>query len=40
MAIGDLTSSYGVGDVHNALAILHIAADYLKETEGDVTRAE
>jgi hypothetical protein len=34
----DSTSSYGLGDVHNALAVLQLAADYLKETEGDVTR--
>ena len=34
----DSTSSYGLGDVHNALAVLQLAADYLKEAEGDVTR--
>jgi hypothetical protein len=34
----DSTTSFGLGDVHNALAVLQLAADYLKETEGDVTR--
>jgi hypothetical protein len=34
----DSTSSYGLGDVHNALAVLQLAADYLKATEGDVSR--
>ena len=34
----DSTSSYGLGDVHNSLAVLELAADYLKQTEGDVTR--
>ena len=34
----DSTSSYGLGDVHNALAVLQLAADYLKDAEGDVTR--
>jgi hypothetical protein len=34
----DSTSSYGLGDVHNAMAVLQLAADYLKQAEGDVTR--
>jgi hypothetical protein len=34
----DSSSSYGLGDVHNSLAVLQLAADYLKEAEGDVTR--
>jgi hypothetical protein len=34
------TSSYGLGDVHNAIAVLQLAADYLKQTEADVTRDE
>lgn len=34
----DSSTSFGLGDVHNALAVLQLAADYLKETEGDVTR--
>jgi hypothetical protein len=34
----DSTSSYGLGDVHNALAVLQLAADFLKDAEGDVTR--
>jgi hypothetical protein len=37
---GDWDSSYGYGlaDVHNALAALQLAADYLKQAEADVTR--
>jgi hypothetical protein len=34
----DSTTSFGLGDVHNALAVLQLAADHLKEVEGDVTR--
>jgi hypothetical protein len=34
----DSSSSYGLGDVHNAIAVLQLAADYLKEFEADVTR--
>jgi hypothetical protein len=34
----DSSSSYGLGDVHNAIAVLQLAADYLKQTEADVTR--
>ena len=34
----DSSSGYGLGDVHNALAVLQLAADYLKDAEGDVTR--
>ena len=34
----DSTSSYGLGDVHNAIAVAQLAADYLKQVEADVTR--
>jgi hypothetical protein len=34
----DSTTSFGLGDVHNALAVLQLAADHLKVVEGDVTR--
>jgi hypothetical protein len=34
----DSTTSFGLGDVHNALAVLTLAADHLKYAEGDVTR--
>ena len=34
----DSSSSYGLGDIHNALPALQLAADYLKEVEADVTR--
>ncbi len=34
----DSSSSYGLGDVHNALAVLQLAADYLKQVEANVTR--
>jgi hypothetical protein len=34
----DSTSSYGLGDVHNAIAVAQLAADYLKQAEADVTR--
>jgi hypothetical protein len=34
----DSTTSFGLGDVHNALAVLQLAADHLKDAEGDVTR--
>ena len=34
----DSSSSYGLGDVHNALVVLQLAADYLKQAEADVTR--
>lgn len=34
----DSSSSYGLGDVHNAIAALQLAADYLKQEEADVTR--
>jgi hypothetical protein len=30
--------SYGLGEVHNAIAIAQLAAEYLKETDPDVTR--
>ena len=34
----DSSSGYGLGEVHNAIAALELAADYLKEVEADVTR--
>jgi hypothetical protein len=34
----DSTTSFGLGDIHNALAVLQLAADHLKQEEGDVTR--
>jgi hypothetical protein len=37
---GDYASSpgYGLGEVHNAIAALQLAADYIKGVEADVTR--
>src|SRR4051812_13504831 len=35
----DSSSNYGLGDVHNAMAALELAADYLRKMEADVTRA-
>ena len=34
----DSTSSFGLGDVHNLIAVAALAADYLKQAEADVTR--
>ena len=34
----DSSSSYGLADIHNAIAALQLAADHLKEVEADVTR--
>jgi hypothetical protein len=34
----DSTSSFGLGDVHNLLAVAQLAAEYLKQAEADVTR--
>lgn len=34
----DSTSSFGLGDIHNLIAVAELAADYLREVEADVTR--
>jgi hypothetical protein len=34
----DSSSGYNLGDVHNAIAALQLAADHLKHVEADVTR--
>jgi hypothetical protein len=34
----DSTSSFGLGDVHNLIAVAELAADYLRQVEADVTR--
>lgn len=34
----DSTSSFGLGDVHNLIAVAELAADYLRQAEADVTR--
>jgi hypothetical protein len=34
----DSATSYSLGDIHNAIAVIQLAADYLRETEADVTR--
>jgi hypothetical protein len=34
----DSSPSYSLGDIHNAIAVMQLAADYLKEVEADITR--
>jgi len=34
----DSTSSFGLGDVHNLIAVAELVADYLRQAEADVTR--
>lgn len=34
----DSSDSYSLGDIHNAIAVMELAADYLRQTEADVTR--
>jgi hypothetical protein len=34
----DSSHSFGLGDIHCALAVLQLAADYIKQAEADVTR--
>jgi hypothetical protein len=34
----DSTSSFGLGDIHNLIAVAELAADYLTQMEADVTR--
>lgn len=34
----DSSSGYGLGEVHNAIAALQLAADYIKGVEADITR--
>jgi hypothetical protein len=34
----DSTSSFGLGDVHNLIAVAELTADYLRQAEADVTR--
>src|SRR5688500_16567137 len=31
----DTTDTFGLGDIHNAMAVLQIAADYLRQEEAD-----
>jgi hypothetical protein len=34
----DSSSSYSLGDIHNAVAVMQLAAEHLRQTEADVTR--
>jgi hypothetical protein len=34
----DSSSGYGLAEVHNAIAAMELAADYMKSVEADVTR--
>ncbi len=34
----DSTDTFGLGDIHNAMAVLQVAAEHLRQEEADVTR--
>ena len=34
----DSSSSYGLGDIHNAIAVMQLAAEHLRLAEADITR--
>ena len=34
----DSSTSFSLGDVHNAIAVMQLAAEYLRDSEADITR--